>query len=119
MKLRRLRGRKVNDFLRRKGNIWKGKTMTITWLPHAPRNPNVDPKEMGLYVGTSASVKLEKSAVKRNRMRRRCREALRTHVKDIQKLPTLQLLIRPKIASLTCDYSEIQNDISTFLSTVS
>lgn len=118
MKLQRLSGRKVNDYLRRKGNVWKGKTMTIRWLPSAPRNPNIDPEKPGMYVGTAASVKLHKSAVKRNRMRRRCREALRTNVKDMQKLPTCQLLITPKIASLTCDYHDITNDINTFLTSV-
>ncbi|MBT5237386.1 hypothetical protein HOL63_03375 [Candidatus Peregrinibacteria bacterium] len=115
MKLSRLSGRKVNDSLRRKGNVWKGKTMTIRWLPVAPRNPNIDPESPGLYTGTAASIKLHKSAVKRNRMRRRCREALRIHIKDMTKLPTMQLLITPKIASLTCDYQEIKNDIETFL----
>jgi RNase P protein component len=115
MKLSRLSGRKVNDSLRRKGNVWKGKTMTIRWLPVAPRNPNIDPESPGLYTGTGASIKLHKSAVKRNRMRRRCREALRVHIKDMKKLPTMQLLITPKIASLTCDYQEIKKDISTFL----
>jgi hypothetical protein len=40
---------------------------------------------------------------------------LRVHIKDMKKLPTMQLLITPKIASLTCDYQEIKNDISAFL----
>lgn len=118
MKLSRLSGRKVNDSLRRKGNVWKGKTMTIRWLLSAPRNPNINPESPGLYVGTAASVKVHKSAVKRNRMRRRCREALRVYVKDMAKLPTCQLLITPKIASLTCDYHEIKNDIETFLTRI-
>jgi len=90
--------------------------MTIRWLPSAPRNPNVKPETMALYVGTAASIRLHKSAVKRNRMRRRCREALRIHVKDMNKVSTMQLLITPKIASLTCDYSEIRRDIASFLS---
>jgi len=92
--------------------------MTIRWLLSAPRNPNINPESPGLYVGTAASVKVHKSAVKRNRMRRRCREALRVYVKDMAKLPTCQLLITPKIASLTCDYHEIKNDIETFLTSV-
>lgn len=118
MKLSRLRGRKVNDYLRRKGNIWKGKTMTIKWLPSAPKNPNVDPATMAIYVGAAASTKLEKSAVKRNRMRRRCREALRRTVKGYEKLPTMQLLISPKTASLDCDFDDIISDVDTFLSSV-
>ena len=119
VKLLRLRGRKVNDYLRRKGNVWKGKTMTIKWLKHAPKNPNIDPEKPGYYVGCSAPAKLHKSAVKRNRMRRRCREALRVAVKDHKKAPTLQLLITPKITSLSCDYDDIKADIASFLSACS
>ncbi len=109
MKLSRLSGRKTNDYLRRKGNVWKGNTMTIRYLTKPPMG-----KDSGLYVGTAASVKLDKSAVKRNRMRRRCREALRTHLKSLQKVSSMQLLITPKKASLDCDFSEILRDIQKF-----
>lgn len=119
MKLSRLQGRKVNDYLRREGIVWKGRTMTIRYLLRAPRNPNVDPTAKALYVGTAASLKLHKSAVKRNRMRRRCREALRTYVKDIPCTFTAQALISPRIKSLTCDYTEIQDDIKEFVEVVS
>lgn len=93
------------------------KTMTIKWLKGAPHNVT-NPPSATLYVGTAASVKLDKSAVKRNRMRRRCREAMRITVADYEKLPTLQLLISPKVASLSCDYSDIQRDAEAFLSHV-
>lgn len=116
MKLSRLSGRKVNDYLRRKGNVWKGSTMTIRYLKNAPKNPNVDPNRSALYVGTAASTKLHKSAVKRNRMRRRCREALRRAVKESGKLGPMQLLITPKAASLDCDFDDIHADVAAFLS---
>ena len=118
MKLSRIRGRKCNDYLRRTGKVWKGRTMTIRWLKNAPRHPGINPDTMAVYAGTAASIKLDKSAVRRNRMRRRCREALRRQVKEVQKLPTMQLLISPRQASLTCDFSEIQSDIADFLSQV-
>jgi len=119
MKLSRLKGRKVNDYLRRKGTVWKGNTMTIRWLSGAPKNPNVDSAERALYIGTAASLKLDKSAVKRNRMKRRCREALRILVKEEEKLPTLQLLITPRSSSLDCVFADIESDIRNFLSSVS
>ncbi len=119
MKLSRLKGRKVNDYLRRRGTAWKGKTMTIKYLMGAPKHPNVDPEKMAVYIGTAASLKLNKSAVKRNRMRRRCREAFRKTVKTYEKLPTVQLLISPKSASLDCDFSDIVSDVEAFLSHVS
>ncbi|MDD5469891.1 MAG: ribonuclease P protein component [Candidatus Peribacteraceae bacterium] len=118
MKLSRLHGRKVNDYVLRKGNVWKGKNIVIRWLRGAPKHPNVDPAAMALYVGTAASAKMEKSAVKRNRMRRRCREALRITVREVEKLPTLQLLIAPRSSSLDCAFADILQDVQKFLSTV-
>lgn len=115
MNLSHLKGRKTNDYLRRKGNVWKGSTMTIRYLKGAPKHPTIDPGKPAIYAGTAASVKLHKSAVKRNRMRRRCREALRREIKNHKKLPTMQLLISPRIASLDCDFSEIESDVTAFL----
>ena len=93
--------------------------MMIRWLHGIPKNTKIDPAKRALYVGTSASLKLHKSAVKRNRMRRRCREALRTVVLSQEKLPTLQLLITPRSTSLDATFADIQDDVRAFLSTVS
>ncbi|MAE68719.1 MAG: ribonuclease P protein component [Candidatus Peribacteraceae bacterium] len=116
MKLSRLSGRKVNDYLRRKGNAWKGNTFTVKWLRGAPKNPNIDPTKSAIYIGTAASVKLHKSAVKRNRMRRRCREAFRRTIKSHKKPPTIQLLVSPRSASLDCDFDDVLRDVDSFLS---
>lgn len=117
MKLSRLRGRKINERLRNKKitKLWRGNTMTIRWISGPPKSPNIDPAKRALYVGTAASLKLHKSAVKRNRMRRRCREAFRKTVREIEKLPTTQLLITPRSASLSCDFEDILEDVSRFL----
>ena len=115
MKLSRVRGRKANEYLRKNGEVWRGKTMTIRWLKKAPYHPQVDPTEKTLYVGTTASTKLHKSAVKRNRMRRRCREALRVAMQAFDSFPTTQVLISPRRRSLTCPYEEIQADIQHLL----
>lgn len=40
----------------------------------------------GLYIGVLTSAKLHKSAVKRNRMRRRCREAMRIVMQGVTAL---------------------------------
>lgn len=93
--------------------------MIIRMLPGAPRNPNIDPEKMALYVGTFASTKLHKSAVKRNRMRRRCREALRRVLQEYNKLPTVQLLIAPRSSSLDCDFADIEADVRRFLTSLS
>lgn len=81
MELHRLSGRKRCDRVRTRGTLWKGKHFFVRWIPGAPAKD--DPA--GIYVGLVASTKLHKSAVKRNRMRRRCREALRITLNDVSK----------------------------------
>ncbi|PIR49098.1 ribonuclease P protein component [Candidatus Peregrinibacteria bacterium CG10_big_fil_rev_8_21_14_0_10_55_24] len=119
MKLSRLRGRKICDRVQHKGAVWKGATFVIRWLPGPPHHPAADPQERAVYAGTLASSKLHKSAVKRNRMRRRCREALRTELRLLQDISTMQLLLFPRSRSLTCDFADIQADVRRFLSVVS
>jgi len=118
VQLSRLHGRKINERVLKKGKVWRGRTMTIRWLPGPPPHPNVDPAKRALYVGTSASSKLHKSSVKRNRMRRRCREALRTTVKGQDDISTVQLLVSPRSSSLACDFTDIQSDVRAFLSSI-
>lgn len=93
--------------------------MTIRFLVGAPRHPSVKPGRSALYVGAVASTKLDKSAVRRNRMRRRCREALRLTLKTLESPETLQsfqLLLAPKSSSLMAPFSELSADLLTFLS---
>lgn len=115
MKLLHIRSRKACDIIMRKGQVWKGKTMIVRWLPGAPRKEGA-PELKGLYLGTYASGKLDKSAVKRNRMRRRCREAFRRLVKNQDDLVTAQLLVTPKIGTLVTPFEQIESDVRTFLS---
>lgn len=115
MRLLRLRGRKVCDALLRKGLTWKGKTLAVRWLPSPPRHPSTDPSAVALYVGSFASTKLDKSAVRRNRMRRRCREALRVLSKERADLPAAQLLLCPRSSSLDAPFSAIEADVTAFL----
>lgn len=116
MKLMRLRGRKICDHLMRKGSVWKGKHLSVRFLPSAPKHPAVNPSLSALYIGTVASTKLDKSAVKRNRMRRRCREAFRITLKETEKSGVAQLLILPRSSSLTCAFPELVSDVRAFLS---
>ncbi len=116
MQLLRLRGRKVCDRVLRHGALWKGKNLHIRWLPGHPRHPAAKTGEAAVYAGTVASTKLDKSAVKRNRMRRRCREALRLELRGTTTIPTVQLLILPRSSSLKAPFSAIQADIRLFLS---
>ncbi len=85
MDLLRLHGRKNCDRVRTKGSLWKGKHLFVRWMPGAPVNAKITSAASGLYVGILASTKLDKSAVTRNRMRRRCREALRMVLGELKK----------------------------------
>ncbi len=116
MKLLRLRGRKICDRLIRLGFVWKGRHMTIRWLPGHPRHPAAQRASEGIYAGTLASTKLDKSAVKRNRMRRRCREALRISLLRYTTISTTQLLIAPRSSSLAAPFVALEQDIQAFLS---
>ena len=119
MKLSRLSGRKRNAWLLRSGNVFRGKTLMARWHKSAPRHPHIDPEATGIYVGTLASTKLDKSAVKRNRMRRRCREALRKAVIDWPAFGPVQIVLAPKKQSLDCSWSEIEADILNLLQIIS
>ena len=116
MQLLRLRGRKVCDRVQRQGRLWKGRTLNVRWIEGYPRHPSSKPSVAALYVGTIASTKLDKSAVKRNRMRRRCREALRITAKDVTILRSYQLLLAPRSSSLMVPFTQIEADIRAFLS---
>lgn len=81
-----------------------------------PRHPSARPAANALYVGTLASAKLDKSAVNRNRMRRRCREALRTTLLRWQgEVPSAQLLLSPRSSSLSVPFGALEADVERFL----
>ena len=124
MRLQHLHGRKTADLVMRKGRVWRGKMMVIRWLSGVPKAQLQRCKQMGgtpnagLYVGTFASTKLHKSAVIRNRVRRRCREALRIVVRERLSVPTAQLLVCPRSASLKAPFTLIEEDVKAFLATL-
>ena len=123
MRLLRLSGRKVCERVKTKGFLWKGKHLHVRWMQGAPRTILLD-APLALYVGTLTSAKLDKSAVRRNRMRRRCREALRITLKDSSKTKvsfgaSYQLLLFPRSSSLSADFRDILADISHFLTSLS
>ena len=114
--LARLRGRKIVDRVRRRGRKWRGKHMTIVHLYGGPPERE-SRKSYQLFAGTLVSSHLEKSAVKRNRMRRRCREALRIVLRATsdKRQANEQLLILPHSSSLTCAFTELTDDVTRFL----
>lgn len=110
MRLLRLSGRKVCERVKMKGRLWKGQHMFARYIVGAPRG-----KIDGFYIGSVTSAKLHKSAVTRNRMRRRCREALRLAAKQTTESPSVQLLLLPRSSSLTADFDALSKDAHSLL----
>ncbi len=118
MQILHLRGRKRCDFLRTRGTVWKGRHMVVRWLPGRLPGEKVRP-EGSIYVGSFAGAKLDKSAVNRNRMRRRCKEAFRLALRETaREYSATCLLIAPRSSSLQCAFAELQREASAFLSTL-
>lgn len=114
MQLVRLNGRSANNRVLRKGQLWRGTYCTIRYLPGVPFNQSAELPEDTVFIGSYAPVALHKHAVKRNRMRRRCKEALLYTLKLHKKMPTVQLLLAPKLSSLEADYDLIKTDMNRF-----
>ncbi len=117
MKIARISGRKRVERVLRHGKNWRGKHLSLKFQMGPPDHPNIDPNVEAIYIGVMTPAKLDKSAVRRNRMRRRCREAFRRHIKE-GTFPTLQLIIRPSSSSLNCRFADLTADVSTFFSTL-
>lgn len=113
MQLPHLSGRKTCDRVLRKGTLWRGRTMNVRYLPGIPATAQqrfAGRAPQGLYLGTFAPLSLSKRAVDRNRMRRRCREALRITMREEPSFPSFQLLVSPRSSSLSCDFAVILAD---------
>lgn len=117
MALHRLSGRKTCDRVLRQGRVWRGTFFMARWLPGPPR-VNGAALEDGLYLGTFASTALDKSAVRRNRMRRRVREAFRITIPECSRIMPMQLLVSPKSASLNAPFDDLQREVRTFFASL-
>ena len=132
MQLRRLSGRKICERVKNKGFLWKGKHLFARSIIGLPRGYEILPTS-GIYIGTVISAKQEPSAVKRNRMRRRCREALRIRLREIAEREAgnttegisaqisaqilhVKLMLLPRSSSLSASFGELIADIDVLLS---
>jgi ribonuclease P protein component len=115
--LDRLRGRKRNERVLKKGLYWNGQHSKASFLFESPSYaPSTDVSM--IFLGCKTSAKLAKRAVDRNRMRRRIKEAMRHSVPLQTKIQTVQLLITPKYSSLNAPFAELLADANTLLTTI-
>jgi len=117
MRLSHLHGRKTCDRVRTKGKVWRGNMMVIRWLSEDSYSVQEALSPSAIFLGTYAPQTLHASAVKRNRMRRRCREAFRLVLREYTSpFPSVQVLVCPRSASLSAPFTDILADVRHFLS---
>lgn len=105
--LARLRGRKQNERVLKKGQVWVGKHMRVHYL--------FSPLTEQMCIGVRTPKQLSAKAVERNRMRRRCREAIRVSLAQPEKIPAVLLVVTPKSSSLRAPFTELQLDAQQLL----
>ena len=99
--------KKRSDFLwaQSKGKKWTAKGMTIIACPNNERGEN-----LGRRFGVTVTKRLEKSAVKRNRMKRRLRAAAYDILPDIAQ-NNMDYVIIARRETPTRLYAELQKDL--------
>ncbi len=115
MHLLHLRGRKNCDRVLRQGKRWSGKALAAVWVCGEPKTSATS--VAGIYCGTVVPASVDASAVRRNTMRRRCREALRLTLAawNGPDLPVAQLLLRPRSASLSAPFGDLLQEMGQLL----
>ena len=81
-----------------------------------PKKEDPDSFKKQLKLAIAAGLKVHKSAVKRNRVRRQIREALRLLLKDGKIKNGYYILVVAKKDTLDKDYAEISDEIKVLLS---
>ncbi|KKR34829.1 MAG: Ribonuclease P protein component [Candidatus Magasanikbacteria bacterium GW2011_GWA2_40_10] len=118
--------RKLRDFtlVMKHGQWVNGRFLDIKVLELA-KNQNFFPKkedpesfQKQLKLAIAAGLKVHKSAVKRNRVRRQIREVLRLLLKDGQIKTGYYILVVAKKDILDKDYAEISDELKVLLSRV-
>ncbi len=115
--------KKIRDFnlLLKQGQWVKGGFIDLNYLFLAKKSDffpkKVDPEEFErqLKVAFAVGLKISKSAVKRNRLRRQIREVVRLLVKNKRIPKGYYLLFVARAGSLSKNYAEISHEIEFLL----
>lgn len=116
--------RKLRDFnlVMKHGQWVNGRFLDIKVLELAknqgyfPKKEDPDSFKKQLKLAIAAGLKVHKSAVKRNRVRRQIREVLRLLLKDGLIKNGYYILVVAKKDTLTKDYAEISAELNLLLS---
>ncbi len=116
--------RKLRDFnlVMKHGQWVNGRFLDIRVLELAknqnffPKKEDVESFQKQLKLAIAAGLKVHKSAVKRNRVRRQIREAIRLLLKDGAIKTGYYILVVAKKDVLDKDYAEISQELNLLLS---
>lgn len=100
------------EILFKEGRFVGGSFVTIKyWKVQPEKYPKRRYDQGELKIGFVAGLKVSKSAVKRNRIKRQMREVVRLLIKDEKIKKGSHILVIAKKEILTADYEKIQKDI--------
>ena len=114
---------KARDFnlLLKYGQWISGRFLRIKWLKLAkiedyfPKKEDMDKFKLQLRLALVVGVKVSKSAVKRNRLKRQMREAARLLIKDNRLLNGYYLMLMAQKEVLDKNYADISEEIKLLL----
>ena len=115
--------RKLRDFnlVMKHGQWVNGRFLDMKVLELAknqayfPKKEDVDKFKIQLKLAIAAGLKVHKSAVKRNRVRRQIRDALRLLLKEGKIKNGYYILVVAKKDTLDKDYAEISEEVKVLL----
>ena len=108
----KLRKMKEWEILFKEGRFVAGKLVNLKiWRVNPAKYPKRDFSDDDLKIGFAVGLKISKSAVKRNRVKRQMREVVRLLLKDkvLRKGFFVGVLAKPEIVGK--EYDEIERDI--------
>ncbi len=114
---------KVRDFnlVMKHGRWLSGRFLRVKWLKladfqnHFPKKEDVDKFKKQLKLAIIVGVKVSKSAVKRNRLKRQMREVVRLLLKDSCLSEGYYLMLMAQKEMLDKNYAEISEEIKLLL----
>lgn len=108
----RLKHMKDFDILFKEGKFVSGKFITVKiWKIDPDKYPKRKYEKDSLKIGFVVGLKVNKGAVKRNRLKRQMREVIRLLLKDNEIKKGYMIAIVAKPVMMDQDYSEIEKDI--------
>ena len=85
------------------GKKWVSKTVIVQFLDKTESNQ--------ARIGYTATKKMSKLAVTRNKAKRRLRAAIETLVQEGYNLPTADLVLIARDATVTCEWNQLVKDL--------